>query len=86
MSALFVDSRSWIFWEIFWDWGSLMANDFRDGLTDALNSAKGIGEKATRAAIKQSLRYAKANPEESKNTFVGAGVGAGIGFAIGEKL
>ena len=63
-----------------------MAKDFQEGLADALNSAKDIGEKATKAAIKKSLRYAKANPEQSKNTFVGAGVGAGIGFAIGGSI
>ena len=63
-----------------------MAKDFQEGLADALNSAKDIGERATKVAIKKSLRYAKANPEQSKNTFVGAGVGAGIGFAIGGSI
>ena len=48
-----------------------MAKDFQEDLADALNSAKDIGEKATKAAIKKSLRYAKANPEQSKNTFCG---------------
>lgn len=63
-----------------------MAKDLREGFSSAFNSAKDIGEKATKAAIKQSLRYAKASPEESKNTIVGAGVGAGIGFAIGGSI
>ena len=59
-----------------------MAKDFQEGLADALNSAKDIGEKATKAAIKKSLRYAKANPEQSKNTVVVAGVCDGIVFEI----
>ena len=63
-----------------------MAKDFREGFSSALSSAKDLGEKATKAAITQSLRYAKASPEESKNTIIGAGVGAGIGFAIGGSI
>lgn len=63
-----------------------MAKDLREGLNSAFKSAKDMGEKATKAAIKQSIQYAKASPEESRNTVVGAGVGAGIGFAIGGSI
>ena len=41
-----------------------MAKDFHEGLADALNSAKDIGEKATKAAIKKSICKSKSRTVE----------------------